>query len=141
MKSEKGVSLVSLIIYLIAMTTVVAIVARVSTYFYKNVNSVETNIEQNEQYVKFNAYITKEISTPNNKINKIGNDGKYVIFSGTSNQYTFSNNDGAIYMNQVKICSNISNCKFEAIGNNKDKIKITLNIDGGKTYTNVYTIN
>ena len=37
MKSEKGVSLITLIIYLIAMSTVVAIVARASNYFYKNV--------------------------------------------------------------------------------------------------------
>ena len=33
MKSEKGVSLVSLIIYLIAMTIAVGIVARISNYF------------------------------------------------------------------------------------------------------------
>lgn len=139
MKSEKGVSLVSLIIYLIAMTTVVAIVTRVSTYFYKNVNSVESNIDQNEQYVKFNAYITKEISTVNNKIDKIGDEGRFVVFAKTCNQYMFK--DGSIYMNKVKICSKINDCKFEAIGNNKDKLKITLSIDGGKTYTNIYTIN
>ena len=139
MKSEKGVSLVSLIIYLIAMTTVVAIVTRVSTYFYKNVNSVESNIDQNEQYVKFNAYITKEISTVNNKIDKIGDEGTLVVFAKTCNQYMFK--DGSIYMNKVKICSKINDCKFEAIGNNKDKLKITLSIDGGKTYTNIYTIN
>lgn len=134
MKSERGVSLVSLIIYLIAMTTVVAIVARVSTYFYKNVNSVESNLEQNEQFVKFNAYITKEVSTTGNNIEKFNDE--YVIFSETKNQYMFK--DGAIYMNQIKICSNISSCKFEKV---EENLKVTLIIKNGKTFTNIYVIS
>ena len=40
MKSEKGVSLVSLIIYLIAMTIAVGIVARISNYFYRKSKAV-----------------------------------------------------------------------------------------------------
>ena len=34
MKSERGVTLTSIMIYIVALTIVVAIVARVSTYFY-----------------------------------------------------------------------------------------------------------
>ena len=46
MKSEKGVSLVSLIIYLIAMTITVGIVARISNYFYRNIiNTVQGAIK------------------------------------------------------------------------------------------------
>ena len=44
MKSEKGVSLVSLIIYLIAMTITVGIVARISNYFYRNINILDTSL-------------------------------------------------------------------------------------------------
>ena len=89
MKSEKGISLVSLIIYLIVMTIVVTIIARISTYFYKNVSSTDSNLEQNEQLVKFNAFITKEINIQDNIVNDIGDNGKYIIFNKTQNQYTF----------------------------------------------------
>ena len=39
MKSEKGVTLISLIIYILAMSIVIGILARVSGTFYKNVDT------------------------------------------------------------------------------------------------------
>ena len=62
MKSEKGVSLVSLIIYLIAMTIAVGIVARISNYFYRNINILDTSLTSSEEFLNFNAYITKEVN-------------------------------------------------------------------------------
>lgn len=50
MKSEKGVSLVSLIIYLIAMTIAVGIVARISNYFYRNINILDTSLTSSEEF-------------------------------------------------------------------------------------------
>ena len=37
MKSEKGVTLTSIMIYVVALTIVVGIVGRITTYFYKNI--------------------------------------------------------------------------------------------------------
>ena len=111
MKSEKGVSLVSLIIYLIAMTITVGIVARISNYFYRNINILDTSLTSSEEFLNFNAYITKEVNIKGNEVQTIGereiSSGrmKYLIFSKTGNQYGFINNE--IYLNQVKICSNL----------------------------------
>ena len=71
MKSEKGVSLITLIIYLIAMSTVVAIVARASNYFYKNVINREKDLSTNSEFVKFTSFFTKEINTNDNSIKLI----------------------------------------------------------------------
>lgn len=106
MKSEKGVSLVSLIIYLIAMTIAVGIVARISNYFYRNINILDTSLTSSEEFLNFNAYITKEVNIKGNEVQTIGereiSSGrmKYLIFSKTGNQYGFINNE--IYLNQVK---------------------------------------
>ncbi len=121
MKSEKGVSLITLIIYLIAMSTVVAIVARASNYFYKNVINREKDLSTNSEFVKFTSFFTKEINTNDNSIKSIGEEEteageimKYIIFEKTKNQYGFINNE--IYLNQTKICSNIDDCDFEVEG-------------------------
>lgn len=138
MKSEKGVSLVSLIIYLIAMTTVVTIVARISTYFYKNVNFVDSNLENNEQFIKFNAFITKDINIQNNLVSEVGDNGEYIIFKKTNNQYTFK--DGAIYLNKTKICANVNttDSRFEING---DVVIVYLTMDNGTKFMNSYEIN
>lgn len=87
MKSEKGVSLVSLIIYLIAMTIAVGIVARISNYFYRNINILDTSLTSSEEFLNFNAYITKEVNIKGNEVQTIGereiSSGrmKYLIFS------------------------------------------------------------
>lgn len=142
MKSEKGVSLVSLIIYLIAMTIAVGIVARISNYFYRNINILDTSLTSSEEFLNFNAYITKEVNIKGNELQTIGereiSSGrmKYLIFSKTGNQYGFINNE--IYLNQVKICSNL---KLEEIEYKNKILAITLYLQGNTTYmTNAYSV-
>ena len=138
MKSEKGVSLVSLIIYLIAMTITVGIVARISNYFYRNINILDTSLTSSEEFLNFNAYI----NIKGNEVQTIGereiSSGrmKYLIFSKTGNQYGFINNE--IYLNQVKICSNL---KLEEIEYKNKILAITLYLQGNTTYmTNAYSV-
>ena len=135
MKSEKGVSLVSLIIYLIAMTIAVGIVARISNYFYRNINILDTSLTSSEEFLNFNAYITKEVNIKGNEVQTIGereiSSGrmKYLIFSKTGNQYGFINNE---------ICSNL---KLEEIEYKNKILAITLYLQGNTTYmTNAYSV-
>ena len=57
MKSEKGVTLISLTIYIIVMSIVVGIIAVISGIFFKNINDLE---ETNplEEYTNFNTYFS-----------------------------------------------------------------------------------
>ena len=43
MKSEKGITLISLIVYVIVLTIVVAVIAIVSGFFMKNIKKVIEN--------------------------------------------------------------------------------------------------
>ena len=61
-KSNKGMSLVSLIIYLLAVIVVVGIVTRISSFFYKNVDETTEDTISNSEFIKFNTYFTKEIN-------------------------------------------------------------------------------
>lgn len=143
MKKEKGVTLISLTIYVITMAVVVAILATVSTFFYKNVRDVNIDIDPITQFTTFNSYFSDEINHPNLKVIKCGiteSNQSYIVFSNNV-QYTYVPENEGIYRNTVKICKNIQNCEFsENIVNGKSVI--TVNFESGdKNRTINYTIS
>lgn len=135
MKSQKGISLVSLIIYLAAMTITIAIIARISTYFYKNLKEVNDDTMASTEIIRFNSYFTKEINTAKNYVSQISEDQKSITFAETNNKFIFTNNE--IYMNNILICSGIQDCSFNKSTN--DVVAVTMIIDNN-TYTNIYRI-
>lgn len=109
MKSNKGITLTSLIIYVIGMIIVMASISTLTTFFYKNIDITAINDNTTTQYTKFLSSFTEEINNKNNSI--IDCKTNYIIFS-SGNQYTYKEENKAIYKNKVKICSNVEKCKF-----------------------------
>lgn len=116
MKKENGITLTTLIIYVIGMVIVVTTVSTLTTYFYKNIDINSTN-NDTTQYTKFTSVFLDEINKGQNEVieaKTISESDKkvsYIIFSD-GNQYTFKEENKSIYKNQVKICENIDNCEF-----------------------------
>lgn len=146
MKSEKGVTLISVIIYVIVMLIVVSVITILTSFFYNNVDTSSENQNLNEQYTKFNSYFVEEVNKKGNEVLEIGetdindenNSQKYIVFS-SGNQYTYIPQNQSIYVNQIKIASNITDCIFETnIDNGKTKIIVTIkgnNFERTTTYT------
>ena len=115
MKNNKGVTLTSVIIYVIGMSIVVGIISTLTSFFYKNIDVSKINDDSATQYTKFSSIFLEEINKENNYVidcKTITEDDKkisYMIFA-TGNQYTFKNN--SIYKNKIKICQNIDDCEF-----------------------------
>ena len=134
MKSEKGVTLTSIMIYVIALTVVVLLIGRIITYFYRNVNNAEENTAANAEYLKFNSYFTDEINIEGNEVETC--ESNYIIFSQTQNQYTYQN--GSIYRGKVKIAKDIEFCEFYYNEENKE-ISVNMKIED-KYYSSTYTV-
>lgn len=134
MKSERGVTLISIIIYVIALTVIVLIIGRIITYFYRNINDFTAENKALSEYIKINTYFTDEINTKGNVVEAFGEN--YVKFAKTQNQYTYQN--GKIYINKAKICDDIDNCKF-SYDETKEKVSVEITIKG-KNYYNTYII-
>lgn len=121
MKNNKGITLTSLIIYIIGMLIVIATIATLTSFFYKNVDIDELDKLDTEQFTEFSSVFAKETNQKNNKIidcknNKEvinGNEYKvsYIIFS-SGNQYTYKQENNAIYKNNIKICTGVEDCDF-----------------------------
>lgn len=138
MKSEKGVTLTSLIIYVIAMLITITIISIMTGYFYKNIDVSTEKYSYLGEYTRFNSYFSEEVNKQDNKILEVvsfkntneqdKNKQRYVAFS-SKNQYTYIPKNKAIYQNNVKIASGIENCEFtEKIENGKEAIEVKLKI-------------
>ncbi len=140
MKSQKGVTLISLTIYIIAMTIVIAVLSRVTMFFYNNTTDIR-DIDPITEYTTFNSHFSEEVNTPNIKILECGTD--YIVFDNGS-QYTFVSENSAIYRNKAKICKDIIQCSFEEGKNENGKttVKVTIKVKNDTTNRQpiVYTL-
>lgn len=138
MKSEKGVTLISLTIYIIAMTIVIGVISLVSTFFYKNTKSASNQIDPMTEYTKFTNFFTEEINHKGIKILECKDN--YVVFDD-SVQYTYVAENRGIYRNKVKICSEVEKCRFERkIKNGKEVVGVTIQMKDREERTVDYTL-
>lgn len=141
MRTQRGVTLTSLIIYIIGMVMIISIASVVTTYFYRNIKTVGADINPIAEYTKFNSYFTDETNKENIKILEVSNEGSqhYIVFDNGI-QYTFVESNKAIYQNNVKICKQVTACTFTTgIENGNDIVTVMMTIEE-KDYTNKYTL-
>jgi len=147
LKSNKGVTLLSLVVYVIVLMIVIALLSNFSGYFFKNVNLIAIKEASDEQYTRFLAYVAKDVNQ--NDINFVktssNNEECYIIFKFENNkehQYLYKNK--TIYYldkNKVKkiaLCDNVDSCDF----NYNDSIKVlTLNVNiNNKEYSKNFNV-
>lgn len=134
MKSEKGITLTSLVIYIVLLIMVVAILSNVSKYFYSSTSYVTDMGKYVSEFNKFNMYFIEDVKNNSNLYSIEKN--KIVFEDGTI--YTYYEN--AIYRNKVELCSNIYNCEFskkeEADDNNfiKQIVNVKMSIKDSKLF-------
>lgn len=131
MKSNRGVTTTSLIIYVIAMMIVIGIIATITSFFYTNVLNLEDSSSNISEITKFNMYFIEETKSANNSISQISQNS---ITFATGNTFTFQ--DNCIYLNKIVICENVKNAAFskETI-NSKDVIKVLMTFGDKIEYT------
>ena len=141
MKSEKGVTLTSLIIYVIIMLVVIGIISIISTFFYNNIEEAGKRIDPSQEFTRFSSFFLKDMNKTDRDILECSEEGDYVVFSNGT-QYTFKNN--AIYRGKVKICEGIESLKFEKEVNEDEKntIKVIYKLTKDtEEKTTIFTIN
>lgn len=142
MKLQRGITITSLIIYIIGMVLIISIMSVVTTNFYKNVNNIDKEINPITEFTKFNTYFTSEVNEYNIKLVECKETAlqNYIVFDNGI-QYTYIPENKAIYQNKIKICRGVDLCVFNnTIENGKEVIKVKMKI-GEKEYDNSYIIN
>lgn len=134
MKSEKGITIISLIIYVIVLSIVIGMVAIISGAFMDSIDEADMYTDPIEEYTTFNSYFSEEVNHPGLEVVQCQDD--YVLFSNDV-QYSFISENRGIYKDKVKICRNIDFCGFsQSIKNGKTVITVEISVDGQKRTTN-----
>lgn len=148
LKSNKGVTLTSLVIYVIVLMIAIGLMSNFSGYFYKNTNKITIKENYEEQYTKFLAYITKDINSDQLNFVKTGTDSgkKYLIFifkDGSQHQYVYSN-ENIYYISvsetvpkKILLCNKVTNLTMDYSANIL-QINMTIN---GKNYEKLLNIS
>lgn len=126
MKSEQGITLTSLVIYIAVATVLISTMAVMSSHFFANIQLVKNQSDYVVEYNKFNMFFIQDV-----KANKAASIiGTTIVFEdGTKYEYK----DESIYRNDKKIAKNIRTASFEpatyTVNNvTKNLIKVNLNI-------------
>lgn len=151
MKSEQGITIIALIVYIIIMTFVVAGVSSITSTLYGNVNEMDKTSEGAVLAAKFNMYMINDIKSKNVQIVSGGTDTNQVQIAFTNKngktetvKYSFQNK--ALYRSsssegqetKVKICDNVKDAKMTKDDAN-NTITVTLLINNYEK-TTVYAL-
>ncbi len=106
MKSEKGVTLTALVVYMIVFMIVLSIMSTISAHFYKNIAGIKNSPQYIAEFNKFSMFFVADVKK-NNEINTI-TDTTLEFADGTSYRYE----NGSIYRNDKKIARYVKSFKF-----------------------------
>lgn len=121
MKKDNGITLVSLVIYVIVMIIMVSIMSIITTQFYSNTNRMQGNVGEVLEFNKFNNAFLKEVKATNNKVVKVDNNEKYILFE-SGNSFSLYNNK--IYCNDIEVCSGVKSMEITLA--EEDVVSVTL---------------
>lgn len=105
MKSERGITLTALVLYIAVATLVISCMALLSAHFFTTTDKLKEQSNYVVEYNKFNMFFINDL-----KSNKTA--------TVTSTTITFENNvkyeykENKIYRNDVEIAQNVKNAEF-----------------------------
>lgn len=134
MKNNKGITLISLIVYILVFTLIIGLLSGMSSYIYGGLDVVNSGSYSSEEFNKFNLNFIKEVKNNTDANISTDNGNTRIIFENGVN-FNYIQSEKAIYRDKVKIAEKILvfTAEKEKI-NKKNVIKIT--IGTGKDETN-----
>lgn len=120
MKNQKGITLISIVVYVIVMIIILGVMSLIIDNFYNNTDTLQGNVAEIVAFNKFNNYFLKEIKTNNNRVDNVSDN--YILF-GTGNSFSFI--DNSIYYNNIKICNNVKSMQI-SLGKDGDGLDKTI---------------
>ena len=130
MKSERGITLTSLIIYVVITTITVIAIASFSSFFVSNMNEVKGQEKYAPEFNKFSMFFIGDVK--NNKTAEVTTN-QVTFEDGTVYQYRQS--EKAVYRNSTKITEKVDSFSFSSTeeqvsSTNKRIINVKMSIGG-----------
>lgn len=131
MKSEKGITLAALVIYIIFISALLVLLGNLTSYMYGNFQKIGSNSVSSEEFNKFNQKFVKDVKESKKvEVQFDSSTNNYTIVFENGANYTYIFSEKAIYRNEEKISKNIlvfeAEAKNNASTNNKNVIKVKI---------------
>lgn len=129
MKSEKGVTLTSLVAYIVVFVIIIGMITTISSHFYKNVLQMKEAPQYIDEFNKFSMFFIADVKN-NTNITSASNSK---IEFGDGTIYSFK--DNSIYRNDKKIAKYVKQINFKGSDytvNNFTKKIVNVNAEFGK---------
>lgn len=149
MRKNQGITVTSLVVYIISLLVLVGTMSTIAKYFYNNLDEVTIENKTSTEYIEFSNYITNDINSSNIENVFIAEDEKKVTikFSDFS-WHRYQIEENAIYyveikdnqqIKKIKLCENINEENSNFTLTNKI-LQIEVQFNDENTYIASYTI-
>lgn len=106
MKSQKGITMASLGVYIVVSIIVVATLATIMANYKNSIKTMDNDAEYSSEYNKFNLYFLEEVKKPENSsmeransIKTVDNDYNSIKFK-TGNEFMYKIKEEILYLNK-----------------------------------------
>lgn len=136
MKSEKGITLTSLVIYVLIATVAISGISMVASVFLSNMDLVKDQDQYAPEINYFNMYFIEDIKK--NKTATVSDDHKQITFADGA-KYQYKAQEKAIYRNDIKISEKVNLIEFlpstiTVKNTEKQIIKVKFSFGDNKTF-------
>lgn len=142
LKSKKGVTMLSLVIYVASFVVVAGIVGGITVFFYNNTNMISNEVYSAAEYNKFNMYLVEESEESGNFYEGFDTSSDmYELTFSNGDVYTLDTNNNLLYYNSICLCEDVQDLSVDvdySTGKEVVKVKITFS---DQAYTTSYTMN
>lgn len=107
MKSERGITLVSLVVYIIIATIVIGTMALVSTFFFNNMNGIKNQEKYAPEFNKFAMFFIEDVKT-----NAEATVTTQTVTFERGDIYQYKSDEKKIYRNDKVIAKEVEDVQF-----------------------------
>lgn len=141
-KSQKGITMISLVIYIGCFLIVAGTIGAITIFFYNNTSLLNSEVYSSAEYNKLNMYLVKESEEKGNSFVNFDNSGNiYTLTFSNGNVYTFDKDNNLLYFNMVCLCEDVQG--FNVLTDyttGKEVVKVKIDFSN-KSYTTNYCMN
>jgi hypothetical protein len=143
LNSQKGITMMSLVIYIASFLLVSGIIASITIFFYNNTSLMDEELYSATEYNKLNAYLVHESQIDGNRLvnNELDALSVLVAFEfSNGDKYTLDTESHLLYYNSICLCEDVQDIEIEqSYDTGKEVLKVKVAFTN-KTYTTSYTM-
>ena len=145
MRSQKGITMMGLVMYITCFLLVTGIVAGITAFFYGNSNLMTEELYSSADFNKLNLYFVKESEQEGNRVEEIAEENNidgasYYIKFTNGDRFTYDSSYGLLYYQGICLCEDVKKFKADQdFSSGKEVVKIFIEFTN-KSYSCNYTM-